>query len=113
MTIISCRKVRTHFHKHKLSATFPFELYQFLPIFDFLMLKDQEQILKTYLPLNAPMMPAIHLSRNNMKCSQNMKNKKCIAEYFVSIFTHFVPFFSHFAAFCIRVDIHVKCQWIS
>ncbi len=41
-------------HLHKPSATFPFKFYQFLPVFIFLTVTDQEQALKTYLPLDAP-----------------------------------------------------------
>ncbi len=41
--------------------------------------------------------PAIHLSRN----TQNAKNKKCIAGYFTSLFSHFAPPFSLFAFCCI------------
>ncbi len=41
-------------HFHKLSATLPFKFYRFLPVFYFLTLTDQEQALKTRLPLDAP-----------------------------------------------------------
>ncbi len=33
---------------------FPFEFYQFLPVSEFLTLTDQEQVLKTRLPSDAP-----------------------------------------------------------
>ncbi len=44
---------RARVHFHEFSAIFPFEFYQFLPVFDFLMLTDQEQVLKTPLSLDA------------------------------------------------------------
>ncbi len=59
--------------------------------------------------------PAIHLSRNIMKCLQNVKNKKCIVGYFVSFFSHFASFFLilHFAPFrTIRSGILAKCRGI-
>ncbi len=47
-----CGNTQVHFHK--LSAAFPFLCYQFLPVINFLILIDQEQMLKTHLPLDAP-----------------------------------------------------------
>ncbi len=49
--------------------------------------------------------PAIHLS-------QNEKNRKCIAMYFASLFSHFVPLFLLFAfcSLCARVGIRAKSQ---
>ncbi len=38
---------------HKFSAKFPFEFYHFVPVFDFLTLTDQEQVLKTRWPVDA------------------------------------------------------------
>ncbi len=54
MNIISSTNVKTRecIFIYKLSATFPFKFYQCLPVFDFLMLTDQEQVLKTHLPLD-------------------------------------------------------------
>ncbi len=52
MTINSNINVRMHFLK--LSATFHFEFYQLLPIFDFLISTYQEQALKTCLSLDGP-----------------------------------------------------------
>ncbi len=40
---------------------------------------------------------AIHLSQNTRKWAWNAKNKKCIAEYFVPLFSRFAPLFSLFA----------------
>ncbi len=55
MTIISSTDVRTHarVHFHKLSVIFPFKFDQFLRVFDFLMLIDQERVENTF-ALDAP-----------------------------------------------------------
>ncbi len=46
-------ETRARVHFHKLSATFPFKFYWFLPVFDFLTLADQEQEVTTHLFLDA------------------------------------------------------------
>ncbi len=56
--------------------------------------------------------PAIHLSQNMQKWAQTVKNEKCIAGCFASLFTHFTPLFSLFATFCARVGICAKSQTI-
>ncbi len=43
--------------------------------------------------------PAIRLSQNKRKWVRNVKNEKCVAEYFASLFSHFALLFSFFA-FC-------------
>ncbi len=48
-----------------------------------------------------PLRPTIHLLWHTWKWSRNVKNKKCIARYFTSLFSHFAPLFSLFA-FCTR-----------
>ncbi len=69
VTIISntnCKSAVVQFHK--LSATFPVEFYQFLPVFDFLTLTDQEQVLKThFLPLDAPIRKKSHGVRSRFE----------------------------------------------
>ncbi len=45
--------IHTRVHSHKLSSTFPFKFHRFLTVFDFLTFTDQEQMLKTGLPLDA------------------------------------------------------------
>ncbi len=52
MIIVSNTNAKT-WHFHKLSATFPLKFYQFLPVFDFLMLTNQVQVSKTCLPSDA------------------------------------------------------------
>ncbi len=56
--------------------------------------------------------PAIHFLQNNMKCSQNVKNEKCIAVYFTKLFFSFCVIFLHFF---FRIILHqdgilAKCQ---
>ncbi len=50
--------------------------------------------------------PAIHLSRNSMKCS-HVENEKCIMVYFASLFSHFA---SYFFVCCI---LHHFGQWVA